>query len=78
MNSWNQSQQPRGSEEQEARLDLLLRAYRVSCEPREISANFMPELWQKIEAVQSSTFSFRRIARGFVTAARALSRCWRR
>ena len=55
------------------RLDALFVAYRAVCEPREVSANFMPELWSKIERVQSTTFSFRRIARGFVTAAAALS-----
>ena len=54
-------------------LDALFVAYRSACEPREVSANFMPELWEKIERVQSATFSFRRIARGFVTAAAALS-----
>jgi hypothetical protein len=54
-------------------LDALLVAYRSACEPREVSANFMPELWEKIDRVQSATFSFRRIARGFVTAAAALS-----
>jgi hypothetical protein len=58
---------------EEERLDALFRAYHVACEPREVSANFMPELWQKIEKVQSATFSFRRIAKGFVTAAAALS-----
>ena len=58
---------------EDERLDALFRAYRSACEPREVSANFMPELWQKIERVQSTTFSFRRIARGFVTAAAALS-----
>jgi len=55
------------------RLDALFRAYRVACEPPETSVNFMPELWQKIEKTQNATFSFRRIAKGFVTAAVALS-----
>jgi hypothetical protein len=58
---------------EDERLDALFRAYHLACEPREVSANFMPELWQKIEKVQSATFSFRRIARSFVTAAAALS-----
>ena len=56
----------------EERLDALFRAYRTACEP-EVSVNFMPELWKKIEKAQSATFSFRRIAKGFVTAAAALS-----
>jgi hypothetical protein len=55
------------------RLDDLFRAYHAACEPGEVSANFMPELWQKIEHVQHARFSFRRIARSFVTLAAALS-----
>lgn len=58
---------------EEARLDTLFRAYHSACEPGPVSANFMPELWQKIERAQSATFSFQRIARGFVTTAAALS-----
>src|SRR6266849_2323967 len=58
---------------EEARLDTMFRAYYSACEPGPVSANFMPELWQKIERVQSATFSFQRIAKGFVTAAAALS-----
>ncbi len=33
----------------------------------------MPELWRKIESRQTFTFSFRRMATAFVTAAAALS-----
>src|SRR5882724_3812934 len=58
---------------QEERLDTLFQAYYSACEPRQVSANFMPELWQKIERAQSTTFSFQRIAKGFVTAAAAVS-----
>jgi len=65
------SPQDRGPEDQ--RLDSLFQAYRAACEPREVSPNFMPELWQKIDRVQSATFSFRRIARGFVSAAAAMA-----
>lgn len=57
----------------EQRLDTLFGAYRSACEPREAGVNFMPELWQKIEKAQNSAFWFRRIARGFVTAAVAMS-----
>lgn len=60
----------RGSEEE--RLDALFQAYR-NCPTPEPSANFMPALWAKIEARQSVTFSFRRVANVFVTAALALS-----
>jgi len=58
---------------EEAHLDSLFRAYYSACEPGPVSPNFMPELWQKIERTQSATFSFRRIAKGFVSAAAALS-----
>jgi hypothetical protein len=58
---------------EEAHLDSLLQAYYSACEPGPVSPNFMPELWQKIERTQSATFSFQRIAKGFVTAAAALS-----
>ena len=57
----------------EQRLDTLFSAYRAACEPGEAGVNFMPELWQKIEKAQSSALWFRRIARGFVTAAVAMS-----
>ena len=55
------------------RLDALLRAYRDACPTPEPSANFMPNLWQRIESRQSFTFSFQRMANAFVTAAVALS-----
>ena len=70
----NESRIPPGHDSPEdERLDALFGAYRMACEPREVSANFMPELWRKIEKAQSATFSFRRIAKSFVTAAVALS-----
>lgn len=61
----------RGSDDQ--RLDALFRAYHGACPTPEPSANFMPNLWQRIESRQSFTFSFRRMANAFVTAAVALS-----
>lgn len=54
-------------------LDALLQAYRQACPTPEASANFMPNLWQRIEARQKFTFSFQRMATGFVAAAVALS-----
>jgi hypothetical protein len=54
-------------------LDALWRSYQKACSPAEPSANFMPRLWQKIEARQNSTFSFRRMANALVTAAMAAS-----
>jgi ABC-type nitrate/sulfonate/bicarbonate transport system permease component len=61
----------RGSDEQN--LDALFRAYHQACGTPEASANFMPELWARIESRQTYTFSFRRMANAFVTAAVALS-----
>jgi hypothetical protein len=61
----------RGSDDE--RLDALFRAYRSACIAPEPSANFMPNLWQRIESRQNFTFSFRRIANAFVTASVALS-----
>ena len=61
----------RGNDEE--RLDALFRAYRAACQTPEASANFMPNLWAKIDSRQSFTFSFRRMANALVTAAVALS-----
>lgn len=55
------------------KLDALFQAYRKACPTPEASANFMPELWAKIEARQRFTFSFRRMAQAVATAAVALS-----
>jgi hypothetical protein len=60
----------RGSDDE--RLDALFRAFR-ECPTPEPSVNFMPNLWGRIESRQSFTFSFRRMASAFVTAALALS-----
>jgi hypothetical protein len=57
----------------EERLDSLFQAYRAACPDRDPSANFMPELWRRVEARQAFTFSFRHMANGFVTAALALA-----
>jgi len=61
----------RGSDDR--KLDALFEAYREVCPTPEASANFMPDLWDKIGARQRVTFSFSRMAAGFVTAALALS-----
>jgi hypothetical protein len=61
----------RGNDEQ--RLDALFQAYRNACPDPEASKNFMPLLWQKIEARQTYAFSFKRMANALVTAAVALS-----
>jgi hypothetical protein len=57
----------------EERLDALFRAYHDACRAPEPSANFMPTIWARIESRQNFTFSFRRMASAFVTAAVALS-----
>jgi hypothetical protein len=61
----------RGRDEQG--LDRLFQAYAKACGAPEPGANFMPELWQRIESRQSFTFSFRRMANALATAALALS-----
>jgi hypothetical protein len=61
----------RGSDDE--RLDALFQAYARACPDRDPSPNFMPNLWQRIEARQNSVFSFRRMANALVTAAVALS-----
>jgi len=53
-------------------LDSLFRAFR-DCPTPEPSVNFMPELWARIDSRQRFTFSLRRMAGAFVTAALALS-----
>jgi len=54
------------------KLDALFRAF-AACPTPEPSANFMPTLWQKIEARQTFTFSFRRMANTFAAAAVAMT-----
>lgn len=61
----------RGNDDE--RLDALFQAYRRACPTPEPSANFMPNLWRRIEARQTFTFSFRRMANAFVTAAVAMT-----
>jgi hypothetical protein len=61
----------RGSDDE--KLDALFQAFAKACPDRDPSANFMPNLWQRIEARQNNAFSFRRMANALVTAAVALS-----
>ena len=65
--------QPFNGSSDDERLDALFREFASVCPDREPSANFMPKLWQQIEARQTYTFSFRRMANALVTAAVALS-----
>ena len=57
----------------DTRLDALFAAYRDACPDPEPSANFMPQLWQKIEVREQSSTVLGRLARNLVTAALALS-----
>jgi hypothetical protein len=54
-------------------LEALFASYRNSVRVPDASPDFMPGLWTRIEQKQRVTYSFRRIAQGFVTAAAALS-----
>jgi hypothetical protein len=65
--------QPIEGSSDDERLDALFRKFASACPDREPSANFMPKLWQQIEARQTYSFSFRRMANALVTAAVALS-----
>jgi hypothetical protein len=60
-----------GSDDQ--KLDALFRAYHDACAAPEASANFMPNLWARIESRQRFTFSFRHMANILTTSAVALS-----
>ena len=61
----------RGNDDE--RLDALFGAYRAACGGPESSANFMPNLWARIDSRQNIAFSFRRMANAFATGAVALS-----
>ncbi len=57
----------------EQELDDLLNAYREACPDVEASPLFLPQLWQKIEEHESNTFVWRKLTRGFLTFAAAVS-----
>lgn len=48
---------------EEPKLDRLFQLYGASCPEVEPSANFMPVVWQKIEARRSFSLAFQRVAR---------------
>jgi hypothetical protein len=56
----------------ERELDALLAAYREACSAPEPSPDFMPRLWQQIEARRSVSYTFGRWTRALVTAAAAI------
>lgn len=53
-------------------LDLLFASYRGAFGELEPSRHFLPNLWARIEQRQKLTYSFRRLASGYVTLAAAL------
>jgi len=55
--------------EGDARLDQMFRAYRKACGDPDASANFMPDMWAKIEAREVSTNWFGRVAKALVAVA---------
>jgi hypothetical protein len=69
---WNDELRKHSAEELERELDRLFAAYREACEPPEPSPNFMPRLWEKIEARRSVSYSFARLSRALITAAAAI------
>ncbi len=54
-------------------LSELFRQYHEACEPPEAGANFMPVLWEKIEARQTVFTVFGRSSKALVTCALAAS-----
>ena len=54
-------------------LDHLFHAYREACGEPQPSANFMPQIWARIEERQRSVFLLARWARTLATAAALLS-----
>jgi Na+-transporting NADH:ubiquinone oxidoreductase subunit NqrB len=54
------------------KLDQLFQTYRAACPEVEPSANFMPNLWQRIESRHSFGFVFKNVARATMTACAAL------
>ncbi len=65
-------QMPPDSNETERQLDALLAAYREACPAPEPGPNFMPRLWEQIEARRSASYAFGRLTRAFVSAAAAI------
>jgi hypothetical protein len=57
---------------EESGLEKLFASYRAACPEVEPSVNFMPELWQKIEARQSFGSVFARLSRMFAAASAAV------
>ena len=52
-------------------LEGLFAAYRDACPDPEPGVDFMPRLWQKIEARRAFSYRLKRLAKGVITAAAA-------
>src|SRR5437588_9719661 len=52
--------------------EALMARYRLAVDQPEPAANFMPRLWQRIEARRTFAFRFRRVTQVFVGAAAVL------
>lgn len=59
-------------ENSDSQLDELFRSYRDACPDVEPNVNFMPALWQKIEARHNFWFVFQRLGRTAMTASAAV------
>lgn len=55
------------------RLSRVFAAYKEACPDPEPGTDFMPRLWEKIEARRTFAFSLRRLARAIITAAAVAS-----
>jgi hypothetical protein len=64
---------PQRPDNLDQRLDALFQNYRDSVVVPEASANFMPDLWRRVEGRRSIQLDLRRWAQGFVTLAAAAS-----
>jgi hypothetical protein len=60
---------PEGSADQ--RLQALFAAYRDAVPDPEPGRDFMPQLWQRIDAGRTLSYSLKRMARGIISAAAA-------
>lgn len=56
----------------DSELDDLFQNYRLACPEVEVSADFMPRLWERIENRRSFWFAFQGLARMATTASTAL------
>ncbi len=57
----------------EQKLDAIFAAYRNAVPDPDGSANFMPGLWQRIDARQNSSRMFRRLTGAFVAVAAVMT-----